>query len=157
MAAFFMGRNAVEKIALALVNAEAQKNFPSIAHMHPRTDLILISDFIEPLETIFARIKAIAQRDIRGHLVQIVDPVEEYFPYGGRIEFSDPKSAEVLTVGNAQSLKSDYENLFKARNRELAEMATRMGWSHMMHHTDRPIHEILGKLSSMLTDDSRFV
>jgi uncharacterized protein (DUF58 family) len=86
------------------------------------------------------------RKRVRGHLVQMIDPAEETFPYSGRIEFRDPETGIRLTSGAAQSLREDYTALFRAHSAGLAEFATRLGWSHTLHHTDRLASEALQSL-----------
>ena len=39
----------------------------------------------------------------QGHVVQIVDPAEETFPYSGRVEFVEPEGAGAITAGRAET------------------------------------------------------
>ena len=50
----------------------------------------------------------------QGHLVQIVDPAEETFPYSGRIEFIEPEGAGEITAGRAENWRADYERAARA-------------------------------------------
>ena len=43
-----------------------------------------------------------------GHIVQVVDPAEETFPYSGRVEFIEPEGGGSITTGRAEAWKRDY-------------------------------------------------
>src|SRR6478609_7512480 len=79
----------------------------------------------------------------QGHLVQIVDPAEETFPYSGRIEFTEPEGAGEVTAGRAENWRADYEARLKRHRDEIRAEAARLGWSFTIHRTDRPANELL--------------
>ena len=146
-------RNAAERLATELSLHNAKAGFPDTQGVQRFSDLVLISDFLDPIEETLARIDQIAKRGTRGHLVHIVDPAEEYFPYRGRTEFSDPETGERLTSGRAENLADQYKRLFAARIETLRERTTRLGWSHIVHHTDKPASTALVALHSRMTGD----
>jgi uncharacterized protein (DUF58 family) len=131
-------RIAAERIAAELMVAKVNSAaaFPPIEQISRRSELIVISDFLEPVEETFARINHAAEQGIHGSLVQVIDPAEEHFPYSGRTEFSDPESGRKLTFGRAENLSSDYAALFQAHRETLADQCKRLGWNHIVHHTD---------------------
>ncbi len=131
-------RTASERIAaeLMLASQSATTSFPPLEQIRSRSELVVISDFLEPVSTTLEKISATAQQGINGSLVQIVDPAEEKFPFTGRTEFRDPETGEKLTYGRAETLTQDYLSVFKARRDVLAEHCKRLGWNHVVHHTD---------------------
>lgn len=131
-------RVAAERIAAELMVAKSEDNlsFPPLAQIRRRSELIVISDFLEPVEDTLARINDAAEHGIHGSLVHVVDPAEERFPYSGRTEFTDPESGNKLTFGRAETLAGDYSTLFEARKNTLAEQCKRLGWNYIVHHTD---------------------
>src|ERR1700712_4113080 len=50
--------------------------------------LVWFSDFLD--ESVFERMKHLSQQGVSGHLVRIIDPAEEDFPYSGRTRFESP-------------------------------------------------------------------
>jgi len=108
--------------------------------------VILISDLLSQDENRFDALNKLAKNKINGHLVQMVDPAEESFPYAGRVEFSDPETGEKLISGSAQSMRDDYIELFNIHTMQLAEISKRLGWSHTLHHTDKPASDALLQL-----------
>lgn len=131
-------RNAAERIAAELIHAPLDDGFPPTGHVRKFSELILISDFLDPVDTVLAQIDAIAKRGIRGHVVQIIDPAEESFPYAGRTGFRDPETGNIFVAGRAEHLANDYARLFTARKQTLSAHLGRLGWSHIIHHTNEP-------------------
>lgn len=105
---------------------------------------ILISDFLDPLDTLGPRLEELAAAGVSGHLVQVMDPAEETLPYEGRAEFLGPETAgERWIVDRVESMRDEYIKRLHAHRDGLAEIARRLGWSLLVHHTDRPPHELL--------------
>jgi len=131
-------RNAAERIASELmIAADVQENpYPPLEQIKSRSELILFSDFLEPLDNTLDMMSAAAQQGIKGTLVHVIDPAEERFPFSGRTEFRDPETGEKLTYGRAETLAGDYVKLFAARQEALAVHSKRLGWNHIVHHTD---------------------
>jgi uncharacterized protein (DUF58 family) len=85
----------------------------------------------------------LAASGAHGHLVQIVDPAEESFPYAGRVEFVEPEGAGSITAGRAESWRDDYQGLI-ARHRDAIRADTdQRAWTFAIHRTDRPATELL--------------
>lgn len=104
---------------------------------------LLFSDFLDPLPDIRARLEGLAGTGVSGHLVQILDPAEETLPYDGRTEFLAPEGGARWIADRAESLRGAYRQRLEAHRAGLAEIAHRLGWSFMVHHTDRSASEPL--------------
>ena len=105
---------------------------------------ILISDFLDPLDKLGPRLEEMAGAGVGGHLVQIMDPAEETLPYEGRAEFLGPEVAsERWIVDRVETMRDAYLKKLAAHRDRLADIARRLGWSLLVHHTDRPPHELL--------------
>ncbi len=105
---------------------------------------ILISDFLDPLDQLGPRLEEMAGAGVSGHLVQVMDPAEETLPYEGRAEFLGPEVAgERWIVDRVETMRGDYIKRLAEHRNGLAEIARRLGWSLLVHHTDRPPHELL--------------
>lgn len=141
-------RNIVERFAEALLEEMSRPDhvpaeLPPSDELAPRTQAVLIGDFLSDVKAITAIIKGMAARGAIGHLVMIVDPVEESFPFTGHTEFVDVDSAARLRVGEAETFKADYiARLARHRDAIRAVCAVR-GWSFSIHRTDRPASEAL--------------
>ncbi|MEP0943064.1 MAG: DUF58 domain-containing protein [Rhizobiaceae bacterium] len=132
-------RDAAERIAsyLMMAKSETELSFPPVEHIRRRCEMVIISDFLEPVDETLARINKAADQGIHGSLVHVIDPAEERFPYSGRTEFTDPEGGTKMTFGRAETLAADYTTLFKARRETLADQCKRLGWNYVVHHTDR--------------------
>ena len=147
-----LSRNAAEILAESLILAEPQSEFPENTNLGSHSDLILFSDFLEPVDEVIEQLTALYKHGARGHVVQMIDPVEEIFPYHGRVEFRDPESGLKFTAGNAESLKSDYERELAVRNAAMRQTVNALGWSYIRHHTDRLASEALVALHTHLSE-----
>ncbi|MBZ0162767.1 MAG: DUF58 domain-containing protein [Notoacmeibacter sp.] len=136
-------RNAAERMAAQLAHAAGLSARPDLAVVKRFSGIVVISDFLDPLDDIQAWLAPLAGRGVRAHLVEVADPAEEEFPYAGRTEFRDPESGERLTAGRAENYAGDYRNLYRARREELSAWARRLAWSYTVNHTDRLASEAL--------------
>jgi uncharacterized protein (DUF58 family) len=97
------------------------------------------------------RILALAGRSVRLHILQVLDPAEETFPYDGRLEFRDPETGGTWLAERAGGLREGYRSRLKDHREDIALMARRANYSFGVHHTDRPASEglifLYGRLS----------
>ncbi|MEM9276983.1 MAG: DUF58 domain-containing protein [Pseudomonadota bacterium] len=147
-----LSRNAAEKLAEALILAEPQSSFPKRADLGSQSDLIIFSDFLDPVDEIEEQLTGLFKQGARGHVVQMIDPVEEVFPYRGRVEFQDPESGMKFTAGNAETLKSEYERELATRTAAMRQTVNSLGWSYIRHHTDRLASQALVSLHTHLSE-----
>jgi uncharacterized protein (DUF58 family) len=140
-------RKAATKLAETLVaNASApllNKSRPPKAQLSRHSDALLFGDFLAPVEAIRERLEVLAGGGASGHIVQILDPAEETLPYDGRTEFFGPSGRERFVADRAESLREVYQERLQQHRLAVAEVAQRLGWSFMVHHTDRPASEPL--------------
>ncbi len=145
-------RNAAERIAV-LIPAAAEKPAPPDVHALKRfTDITLIGDFLDPIDQIEAMLDAILRAGVHAHLVQVIDPIEETFPYAGRTEFHDPETGLRHVVSRAEQYRTDYQNRLAALRDRLATLCRRLDWTFIVHRTDRPATEPLLALHARLAD-----
>ncbi|MEQ9692485.1 MAG: DUF58 domain-containing protein [Bauldia litoralis] len=145
-----LARNAAERIADFLSRAEPRP--PETRMLRRFTDVVLIGDFLDPLPKTEAMLDAVVGSGARAHLVQVVDPIEETFPFSGRTEFIDPESGVRHTVGRAEQYRDDYQARLAALRERLSLICRRLDWSFLVHRTDRPATEPLLALHARLAD-----
>ena len=150
----FTARNGAERIAAHLIHAADRPARPDLSGVRRFSDVVLVSDFLDPVEETVAWLDTLARRGIRAHLIEVADPAEENFPYSGRTEFTDPETGEKLTAGRAEQLGEAYRNLYAARRQELAAWCKRLGWSYTVNHTDRLASEALARVHLALSADA---
>lgn len=147
----FSDRKAAERLADALTHLTSPKALPDTASVQRFSDIVLIADMLDPIEDLSAWIARVAGTGARGHLVQVLDPIEETFPFDGRIEFLDPERGTRLTTGRAEKWREAYQSRLETHRAELRDIARRAGWTFILHHTDRPAAEPLLLLHGALS------
>ncbi len=147
-------RGIVERFAEAMIDEEKRGDggaeLPPAEALAPRTQAVLVGDFLSPPAAIETTIHAMASRGALGHLVMIADPVEETFPFSGHTEFLDVDSNARLRVGEAETFKRDYLVRLAAHRDAVRAICRSRGWSFALHRTDRPAAEALLALRTRL-------
>ena len=144
-------RNVIEKMAEAIVHDLAERaSLPPAFAPAPLSEVVVLSDLWSEAADIHRTLAQLSSAGAHGHVVQIVDPVEETFPFSGRIEFIDPEDGHSITVGRAESLRSDYIAEIARFRAEIRGETDRLGWSFAIHRTDRPASELLLVLHSRM-------
>lgn len=140
-------RRAAMKLAEQLVQRFDEpalaESLPPKARIARFSGVLLISDFLDPIDDIARRLETLAGAGVRGHLVQVLDPAEETLPYDGRTEFIAPEGNVTWIADRAESLRSAYVARLEAHRAGLVALAQRLGWTFLLHHTDRPAAEPL--------------
>ena len=96
--------------------------------------LFWFSDFLD--EGVFDHMKRLSQAGVSGHLVRIIDPAEEDFPYTGRTRFESPRGESDEIFGRAERIRAAYRARFTAHGEEVSRAASRLGWTCTVHRTD---------------------
>jgi uncharacterized protein (DUF58 family) len=137
-------RNVIEKIAEAVLHdTGGRASLPPSFAPSPLSEIVVLSDLWSPIADVETTIAQLSATGASGHVVQIVDPAEESFPYSGRVEFIEPEGAGSVTAGRAETWRNDYQSLI-ARHRDAIRAATDLrSWSFAIHRTERPATELL--------------
>jgi uncharacterized protein (DUF58 family) len=144
-------RNVLEKLANAVIHDRSERtSLPSSFAPSALAEIVVLSDFWSPIAEVRATISGLSANGAHGHMVQIVDPAEETFPYSGRVEFIEPEGAGSITAGRAEAWKSEYESLVARHRSAIREQTSRLGWSFTIHRTDRPATDLLLALHARL-------
>jgi len=144
-------RNVVEKIAQAIVHDAADRtSLPPSFAPSPLAEIVVLSDLWSPTPDVLDTLARLSASGARGHVVQIVDPAEETFPYAGRIEFVEPEGAGSITAGRAETWRVDYAARIERHRAEIRAETDRLAWSFIIHRTDRSASELLLKLHARL-------
>ena len=146
----FTGRAAARRVAEILMGDTSETSLPPNARLRRFSECLLFGDFLEPIAEMSRRFEEIAAQGVRGHLIEVVDPAEETLPYAGRTEFAASEGRDRMIAGRAESLREDYQERLKRHRDDLVEMTRRLGWSFLVHHTDRPPEEAVLSLHSRL-------
>lgn len=144
-------RNVIERMAQAIVHDPTERSsLPPTFSPSPLAEVVLLSDFWSPFAEIQATLAGLSASGAHGHVVQVVDPAEETFPYSGRIEFVEPEGAGAITAGRAESWRADYDQRVAGHRSTIRAETDRLGWSFAVHRTDRPASELLLMLHSRM-------
>lgn len=137
-------RNIIEKMAQAIVHDITERpSLPPHFAPAPFSEVLLLSDLWSPIADFRTLIGQLAANGARGHVVQVVDPAEETFPYGGRVEFVEPEGLGSVTAGRAEMWRSDYQKLVANHRAAMRAECEQFGWTFTVHRTDRGPTELL--------------
>lgn len=144
-------RNVIAKMAEAILHDPSERaSLPPSFAPSPLSEVVMLSDFWTPIGEVQQTLAQLSGSGAHGHVVQIVDPAEESFPYSGRIEFIEPEGAGSVTAGRAETWRNDYQGLVANHRAAIRADTDRLGWSFAIHRTDRPASELLLVLHSRM-------
>ena len=155
----FSGRAALTRLSEPLFGAD--DSAPSIDGIPDRVPLprharvVLIGDFLAPLEDINRLVRGYGADAIEGHMLQVLDPAEEQFPFAGRTEFHGYEGEPRMLLDRVQNIRSDYLARLDSHRSGLADIARASGWTFSSHCTDRRPEVSLMALYEALCDDPR--
>lgn len=144
-------RNVIESMAQRIVHdmCDAPSLPPNFAPA-PFSEVVLLSDLWSPIAEFRKIIGQLAANGARGHVVQVVDPAEETFPYSGRIEFVESEGLGSVTAGRAETWRDDYQTLLADHRAALRAETEQFGWTFTVHRTDRGPTELLFALHARM-------
>jgi uncharacterized protein (DUF58 family) len=100
--------------------------------------IVLIGDFLSPLDEMRQAISALANQGMMGHLVQVLDPAEETLPFSGRVLFDGMEDEGDILIGRVEAMRDQYLDRVNRHNQGIEALVKSFGWSYAVHHTDRP-------------------
>src|SRR4249920_283831 len=149
-------RNVIEKMAESILHDPTERaSLPPSFVPSPLSEVVMLSDLWSPIADVRATIAQLSATGAHGHVVQIVDPAEESFPYSGRVEFIEPDGAGSVTAGRAETWRNDYQNIVARHRADIRAETDLRGWSFAIHRTDRPASELLLVLHSRMGDNAQ--
>ncbi len=134
------GRAQLDPLAFALAAEGPREDYgtPPDAVLPAHSAAVLLSDFLGDPAHLQDTVGRAADRGIRGTLVQVLDPVEEEFPYQGRSIFESMAGAIRHETLRANDLQARYRARLAERKDMLSALARATGWQVLTHHTDQP-------------------
>jgi len=137
-------RNVLDKMANAVVHDVLERaSLPPSFAPSSLAEIVVVSDFWAPTADIVQTLARLGSNGSHGHVIQVVDPAEETFPYSGRVEFIEPEGAGSITAGRAEAWKKDYEAIVARHRGAIRAQIDKLGWSFAIHRTDRAATEML--------------
>jgi uncharacterized protein (DUF58 family) len=133
------GRVGLDRLAAALAGlTEAEVGLPPRVPLPRHASVVLIGDFLAPLEEIQAEIGRLSAIPVTGTLLQVLDPAEVELPYSGRIRFRGVESDGDTLIPRVESVRTAYTARLKAQQAGLASICSAAGFSFATHRTDQP-------------------
>jgi uncharacterized protein (DUF58 family) len=126
-------RLALTRMGRAMFAATTEA-LPPPAPLKRGNQLVWFSDFLD--DGAFDAMQRLSRAGVAGHLVRIIDPAEEDFPYAGRTRFESPGGGADEIFGRAERVRGPYRARFVAHGERVAEAASKLGWICTVHRTD---------------------
>ena len=127
-------------MAAALAPTEG---LPGQSRVAPHGRVVLIGDFLSPLDDIRATIARLASVPVSGHLLQVLDPAESELPYSGRVRFRGLEAEGETLIPRVESIRTAYTNALAAQQDGLLALTRASGWTMSTHRTDHPAEAAL--------------
>jgi len=108
---------------------------PEVRNLLPHSRALFVSDFMGDLAPLETQLAKAADRGVRGVLYQVLDPMEEAFPFDGRTIFESMGQTVRHETLKAGDLKDRYLERLAERKARLDELAQVTGWQYACHHT----------------------
>jgi uncharacterized protein (DUF58 family) len=150
-------RRIIETVAASygLPGPDQDDDLPPDARLGRLDEVLLIGDFLVPLDELVRRVETLSAGGARGHLLMVVDPVEETFPFAGQAILHELEAGLSLRIGDAASWGEAYRTRIGAHRAAIADLCRRRGWSLTIHHTDRPASEAALRVLTLVAGAGR--
>ena len=146
------GRRGIESMALDLLPSdESEYGSPPTLRMPSGGQIILISDFLSPIEHLERFIERATERGAGGVVIRILDPLEAEFPFSGRMEFHSVGGSRRFKTRNANDVRSAYLERLADHWRTINSLAVRFGWGAIRHSTGDEAASAMTDLAAALT------
>jgi uncharacterized protein (DUF58 family) len=145
------GNATLNRLALLIERtSEPGASLPDFEQLPRYGQLVLVGDLLSPLPEIDALARRYAALGVKGHLLQVLDPVEETLPFEGRVRFEGLENEGDLLLSRVETIRSQYEEKLQRHRDGLRAITQQIGWSFATHRTDRPPTTALLALYSAL-------
>ncbi len=134
------GLGQVDRLASALVRTNLSDDFsvPPKKEMKQGQKAVFMSDFLGDWTEIFEGLSHAAHQNVDGYIVQILDPVEQDFPFKGRTVLLSMNNQHKFETMRAQSLREEYQEKLAERQAALQQLSKRTGWRYSCYTTNTP-------------------
>ena len=154
------GRVAVRRVAETLFDesrdtTRTPASLPPMVPLPAHATIVLVSDWLDPLEKIEEIIRYYASVGVRGHLVQILDPAEEELPFDGHVKFEGLEAEGQHTIRRVEAVRAAYGARLAAQKEGLQRLTRPANWTVHLHRTDRSPQTVLLSLYLAMADLGR--
>lgn len=144
------GRFALEDLAEGLAAMLGGDGMPAETPLPRYARIVLIGDFLAPLQEIRSAVDRLAAVPVSGHLLQVLDPAEALLPYSGRVRFKGLERETDALVPRVEGIRRAYGEALEAQLHGLAGLCAAAGWGFGTHRTDHaPESALLAAYSAL--------
>jgi len=118
----------------------------------PQGEAILIGDWLTPIENITQPLAQLSALGAKGHILQILDPVELMFPFSGETKLISLEGDGMLDIGDADTFRATYLESIRQHGEGLKEITSKIGWHIDQHITDEPASDAVKKILSRMIE-----
>ena len=131
---------AIDLTGQALLSCQSLPDPPPL----PRhAEVVLIGDFLLPPPLLGDLVATLAARNVRGHLLQVLDPEEETLPNDGRIEFHGLEGEAPILIPRVEAVRARYRQSLEQHRQALKMIARSADWTFLTDRTDYPPQKAL--------------
>ena len=151
------GRVAVQRVAErmheeAMDKTRTPPSLPPLVPLPAHGTVVLMSDWLDPLDRIEAVVRHYASAGVRGHIVQVLDPAEEDLPFDGHVKFEGLEAEGQHTIRRVETVRTAYGARLTAQREGLRRLAQPANWTVHLHRTDKPPQTALLSLYLAMAD-----
>lgn len=150
------GRASLTRLATLIERGEPPGgDLPPFVTLPRNAQIVLVGDFLAPLEEIDRLVRRYVESGVKGLLLQVLDPAEETLPYTGRVRFEGLEGEDSWLLSRTEGVRGEYLARLEAQRAGLQAIAQTAGWMFTEHRTDRPPGAALLSLYTALTEAPR--
>jgi uncharacterized protein (DUF58 family) len=147
------GKAGLKRIAASVDFDQTGASRPPRVPIIKHAQVVFASDFLMPSDEFDRLMRYHAALNLKGVLLHILDPVEENFPFEGRLEMQGCEGETQLLLPNASALRDAYHERMEEHKMKLMRAAKAAGWFYVRHVTGAPPHAALLQLFHYLSAD----
>ena len=150
----FYNMNSINEI---LFDMHHNFDYKSILEVKPKSQIIFFSDLYIDSSEIEHLLNTLSSKEIKGTIVQILDPIEKLLPFRGNLSFESLEDKKVHNISDLEAVKDEYYSMLQKHKTNIQKATDKYGWSFISHCTDEePILCIINLLKSLTKKRVKF-
>ena len=131
------GSAGLDRLATTLVAEKSEEaSLPPWISLPRHAKVVLLSDFLSPLDEIQAVVSRLAGIPVTSYLLQVLDPAETLLPYEGRVRFRGLEREPDTLIPRVENIREAYAQRLQAQQAGLAAICRAVGFGFGIHRTD---------------------
>ena len=143
----------LDHLAELLARLPPGEGLPPETKLPRHAQVVLIGDFLSPLEEVQRAVGQLAGVPVRGHILQVLDPAEATLPYEGRVRFEGMRREPSALIARVAGVREAYAARLSAQQQGIAAICAAAGWGFSIHRTDHPPEAALLALYTALSPE----